>query len=82
MARVLLRKHTGLSNGVNSEARFRDMVRHDRSTRSASRKDDAVPAPAVSVTHFNLKRLGYTFYEEAFDVSFRGILMLSFIVTA
>ena len=41
---------------------------------------DDSPLPTVKVTHFNLKRLGYTFYDEAFDVSFWGIFTLSFIV--
>jgi uncharacterized membrane protein YfcA len=35
---------------------------------------------ATTITHFNLKRLGYTFYDESFDVSFWGIFILSFIV--
>ncbi len=36
--------------------------------------------PTVKVTHFNLKRIGYTFYGESFDVSFWGIFSLSAIV--
>jgi hypothetical protein len=38
------------------------------------------PLPAVKVTHFNLKRLGYTFYDESFDVSFWSIFLLSLVV--
>jgi hypothetical protein len=36
--------------------------------------------PATTVTHFNLKRLGFTFYDESYDVSFWGIFLLSFLV--
>lgn len=36
--------------------------------------------PATTVTHFNLKRLGFTFHGETYDVSFWGIFLLSFIV--
>lgn len=35
---------------------------------------------ATTVTHFNLRRLGYTFYDESFDVSFWGIFTLSLLV--
>ena len=34
----------------------------------------------TTITHFNLKRLGYTFYNESYDISFWGIFLLSFIV--
>jgi uncharacterized membrane protein YfcA len=42
--------------------------------------DRDVPQSAVHVTRFNFKRLGYTFYEDTFDVSVWGIFSLSFIV--
>jgi hypothetical protein len=35
---------------------------------------------AVKLTHFNLRRFGYTFYDEQFDVSTPGIFSLSLIV--
>ena len=34
----------------------------------------------VCVTHFNLKRLGYSFQGECFDISFWGVFALSFVV--
>ena len=34
----------------------------------------------VCVTHFNLKRLGYSFRGECFDISFWGVFALSFVV--
>ena len=37
---------------------------------------------AVKLTHFNLRRFGYTFYDEQFDVSTWGIFSLSLIVGA
>lgn len=36
--------------------------------------------PAVKMTHFNMKHLGYLFYDETLDVSFCGIITISFIV--
>jgi hypothetical protein len=34
----------------------------------------------VCVTHFNLRRLGYSFQGECFDISFWGVFALSFVV--
>jgi uncharacterized membrane protein YfcA len=70
MVRDLLKKNPVNKN--NSEKRFQEMVRRHRS--------NTVDLPVVKVTHFTLKRLGYTFYDEAFDVSFWGIFTLSFMV--
>ncbi len=79
MVRDLLSKKTGNANTANSEKRFQEMVRQRREkTTSPETADSALP-PVIKVTHFNLKRLGYTFYDEAFDVSFWGIFALSFI---
>lgn len=67
------------NNGAKnvSETPFRDMVR-----RGSINKGDSgtVVLPATTVTHFNFKRLGFTFYEEAYEVSFLGISLFSFIV--
>lgn len=70
----LLNKKAGNANKTNSEKRFQEMVRQ----RSSDSSDNALPP--VKVTHFNFKRLSYTFYDESFDVSFWGIFSLSFIV--
>lgn len=72
----LLKKNTGTNVQAASENRFQEMVRRHRS--GASDRD--VPQSAVHVTRFNFKRLGYTFYEDTFDVSVWGIFSLSFIV--
>lgn len=79
MARDLTKKNSGNSNKENSENRFQEMVRRQRPKVAGQKPADA-PFSAVKVTHFNLKRLGYTFYDESFDVSFWGIFALSFIV--
>lgn len=79
MVMDLLKKDTGADSKAASEKRFQEMVRQYRSqTENGQTKKQELPA--VRVTHFNLKRLGYTFYGESFDVSFWGIFSLSFIV--
>jgi len=79
MVMDLLKKGTEADSKAASEKRFQEMVRQYRSqTENGQTKKQELPA--VRVTHFNLKRLGYTFYGESFDVSFWGIFSLSFIV--
>ena len=80
MARDLLKKTAGNTNQASSENRFQEMVRRHRSRTVGQETSGNPPLPVVKVTHFNLKRLGYTFYDERFDVSFWGIVALSFIV--
>ncbi len=72
MAKDLLRKKTGSTgSGSDSEKRFQLMMQKRHGQKAAS---------DVKMTHFTWKRLGYTFYDEHFDVSFWGILILSLIV--
>ncbi|MEW6674194.1 MAG: sulfite exporter TauE/SafE family protein, partial [Thermodesulfobacteriota bacterium] len=79
MVRDLMRKNSGGKDKAASEKRFQELVRSHR--RKTAGNDAALDAlPAVRVTHFNRKRLGYTFYEEQFDIPFWGIFALSFIV--
>jgi len=80
MGRDLLKKKSGNSGKACSERRFQEMVRRHHSKAENEKNIIDTPLPAVRVTHFNLKRLGYTFYDESFDVSFWGIASLSFIV--
>lgn len=80
MVRDLLSKKTGNANAASSEKRFQEMVRLRREKATDPKTADNALPPVIKVTHFNLKRLGYTFYDEAFDVSFWGIFALSFIV--
>ncbi len=74
--RDLVKKNSGDPTKSNSENRFQKAMRRHREMTAGQE----IPLPTVKVTHFNLKRLGYTFYGESFDVSFWGIFALSFIV--
>ncbi|MDY0221623.1 MAG: sulfite exporter TauE/SafE family protein [Desulfobacterium sp.] len=80
MVRDLLKKNRGNSNKAGSEQKFQDMVRRYRDKAAGQGMGNGETLKKVKVTHFNLKRIGYTFYDEAFDVSFWGIFTLSFIV--
>ncbi len=79
MVRDLAKKISNNTDKTNSESRFQEMVRRQR-TKIANKELTNTDFSTVKVTHFNLKRLGYTFYDESFDVSFWGIFALSFIV--
>lgn len=76
----LLKKKTRNVNKTDSEALFQEMVRRHRAKTTGQKVSGQPTLAVVKVTHFNLKRLGYTFYEEKFDVSFWGLIALSFVV--
>jgi uncharacterized protein len=76
----MLKKPKAGNHKQSSEQRFQQLVRDHRSAARGAGQSESGPLPAVQVTHFNLKRMGYTFYGETFDVSFWGIFALSFIV--
>ncbi|MFW5636940.1 MAG: sulfite exporter TauE/SafE family protein, partial [Thermodesulfobacteriota bacterium] len=81
MARDLLKRNRGSdAKAADSEKRFQQMVKGGRSGKIGTRTAEKARFPVTTVTHFNLKRLGFTFYGESFDVSFWGIFTLSFIV--
>jgi uncharacterized protein len=80
MARDLLRKDAAGSSKAASEKRFQELVRRYCAGKEGRKAGTEHGLPAVQVTHCNLKRLGYLFYGEAFDVPFWGIFALSFIV--
>lgn len=73
VADVLKKSKNGAKKG--SESRFQEMVRSGNTGAAGPNV-----LPATTVTHFNLKRLGFTFYSETYDVSFWGIFLLSFII--
>lgn len=73
MVGELVKKNSADMNKVSSEKRFQELV---RTYRGKAEK----PMPATQITHFSRKRVGYTFYGEAFDVPLWGISVLSFIV--
>lgn len=80
MIRDMLKNKEGGDNKINSENRFQELMKSYRSRSSPTAIARATHLKATTVTHFNFKRLGYTFYGESFDVSFWGIFILSFIV--
>ena len=80
MVRDLLKKNTGNSNKISSEQQSQEMVRCHQSMVTGPGMVDQAALKTVKVTHFNLRRIGYIFYDEAFDISFLGIFTLSFIV--
>lgn len=76
MARDLVGKKSAGAVGKSAgEERFHALVRGHR--REGGKEESL---PAVVVTHFSSRRLGYTFYGEQFDVPLRGIVFLSFLV--
>lgn len=79
MTKELMRKKTENVDSENSENRFQEMVRRQRSNSNGPLSANSAVQP-IKITCFNFKRLGYTFYDESFDVSFWGIFSLSFIV--
>lgn len=80
LIRDLLSKNSDGAKKAFSEKHFQDMVRNHRIKTAHSEKTGNEEIPAVEITHFNLRRLGYKFYGEQFDVSFWGIFTLSFVV--
>jgi len=80
MVRDILKKKVEGDNKKNNENRFQELMRSYRSRSSPTANARATHLKVTTITHFNLKRLGYTFYDESFDVSFWGIFILSFIV--
>lgn len=80
MVQDLLKKNTGGSSKADAEKRFQEMVRRHRAAAAQAGGESAQALPSVTVTHFNTRRLGYTFYEESYDVPFWGIFALAFIV--
>lgn len=80
MIRDLVRKGAGSSDKASSEKRFQELVRNYRKGAADLESADGGALQTIKITHFNLKRLGYTFYGEQFDVPFWGIFALSLIV--
>jgi uncharacterized membrane protein YfcA len=79
MVMELVKKNSDGANKSTSEKRFHEIMRRHRTMTAGKNHPESEQNP-VKITHFNLKRLGYTFYGETFDVSLWGIFGLSFIV--
>lgn len=75
----LVKKNSNAANKSTSEKRFHEIMRRHR-TMTAGKGNPKSEQNPIKTTHFNLKRLGYTFYDETFEVSIWGIFGLSFIV--
>jgi uncharacterized membrane protein YfcA len=61
----------------------RDLLKKSAGDDTSSNKPNAsapTGSPHIGVTHFNWKRLGYTYYDDEYDVSFWGIFALSFVI--
>lgn len=73
------RKGGRAENKTRSEDRFQKMMLRHRS-QVVGQELPAGVLSTVTISHFNLKRLGYTFYGENFEVSVVGIFTLCFVV--
>jgi uncharacterized protein len=76
---LLKRKDPGGGEKGNAEKRFHALSRKFRG-KGTPATGCPNPLPATTITHFNLKRLGYTFYDERFDIPIWGIFALSFVI--
>jgi uncharacterized membrane protein YfcA len=80
MIRDLLGKNSGIQAKGQSEKRFQEKVKRYRTEKKVATYSDPPDSSAVRLTYFNLRRFGYTFYDEQFDVSTWGIFSLSLVV--
>ena len=80
MIHVLLGRTSGAPAKADGERRFLEMVKRRRAEGQDAGPADPDRPAAVRLTHFNLRRFGYTFYDQPFDVSTWGIFALSLIV--
>ena len=72
MMRDMLSQASGNTGKGASEKRLQTLMKTWRSSDTTARPS--------TVTHFNIRQLGFTFYGESYEVSFPGIFFLSFIV--
>jgi uncharacterized membrane protein YfcA len=73
----LLKRQRNTGSSVRSEEKFQKRI---KGSGMKAKENRLFKERSISVTHFNFKRLGFTFYGESFDVSFWGIFALSFTV--
>ena len=78
MVRDLRTRNSGSAN--KSEQRFHAAARAGSKTAGPIAATFANPAASVSITQCSLRRIGYTFQGETFEVSTTGIFILCFIV--
>lgn len=80
MVKDLQKKNVSRAGQTDSERQFQEMVRRCRSVSGDQKTDSPLVFSKVKTTRFNFRRIGYSFYDEPFDVSFPGLFLLSFIV--
>lgn len=78
MIRDLLKKNFATDSKALSERKFQEMVKRQRA--GGDGHSDPANHSAVRLTKFNLRRFGFSFHDEQFDVSTWGIFSLSLIV--
>jgi hypothetical protein len=80
MIRDLLGKNSGIESKAQGEKRSQEIITQYRAGNTGAISLDPPGSSATRLTHFNLRRFGYTFYDEQFDVSIWGIFSLSLVV--
>jgi hypothetical protein len=75
-------KNSGVQTKAQGEKQFQELIKRNRAGGKDAGQIDPVNQSGVRLTHFNLRRFGYTFYDQQFDVSTWGIFSLSLIVGA
>lgn len=76
MARSLLKKPEPGTDKASSEKRFRELVSGFLKQEAAARE----PLPRVTINHFRLRSIEYTFYGETISAPTMGIFLLSAVV--
>jgi len=76
MARSLIKKPAPGSDQASSEKRFQEMVSKFRKKEAQSDE----PLPRVTINHFGLKTIDYSFYGENISAPTMGIFILSAVV--
>jgi uncharacterized protein len=80
MIRDVFGGNRGAQTKAQSEKRFQELVKHRQADGKSGKHSRSHGSSAVRLTHFSLRRFGYTFYDEQFDVSTWGIFSLSLAV--
>lgn len=80
MIRDLWDKTARTKENITTEERFRERIRQYQKKTADRKQPENNPLPVVRVTHFDLKRLSYTFYGEQSVISIWKVFALSSIV--
>ncbi len=80
MVRDLVQKPIPGTDKNSSEKRFQELIRQYRNKTDTQQTVDTQKLPSVRILQFSLKKIGYEFYGERFDIPIWPIFFLSFIV--